>query len=85
MKSGYIVITLVFFSFGAKSSSDFSQLDILFSQWRIFEVPPLHELAPAHEGLVLSTTLGINNIFIYANPAMAPVVVVKCQCEPAYV
>ncbi|MFT6088329.1 MAG: hypothetical protein ACJA11_003605, partial [Glaciecola sp.] len=46
MKSKYIVITLLFFTFGAKSSADFSQLETLFSQWRTFEVPPLHELAP---------------------------------------
>ena len=46
MKSKYIVIALLFFTFGAKSSSDFSQLETLFSQWRSFEVPPLHELAP---------------------------------------
>jgi hypothetical protein len=46
MKSKYIVITLLFFTFGAKSASDFSQLETLFSQWRTFEVPPLHELAP---------------------------------------
>jgi hypothetical protein len=46
MKSKYIVIALLFFTFGAKSSADFSQLETLFSQWRIFEVPTLHELAP---------------------------------------
>jgi hypothetical protein len=46
MKSKYIMITLLFFTFGAKSSADFSQLETLFSQWRTFEVPPLHELAP---------------------------------------
>jgi len=46
MKSKYIVIALMFFTFGAKSSSDFSQLETLFSQWRSFEVAPLHELAP---------------------------------------
>ncbi|WP_259365432.1 DUF885 domain-containing protein [Colwellia sp. BRX10-3] len=42
----YIVIALLFFSFGVKSSADFSQLETLFIQWRTFEVAPLHELAP---------------------------------------
>ena len=42
----YIAIALLFCSFGAKSSSDFSQLETLFIQWRAFEVAPLHEFAP---------------------------------------
>nr|WP_297348058.1 hypothetical protein [uncultured Glaciecola sp.] len=46
MKTTYIAIALLFFSFGAKSSSDFSQLETLFTQWRAFEVAPLHKLAP---------------------------------------
>ena len=46
MKTKYIAIALLFFSFGAKSSSDFSQLETLFAQWRTFEVAPLHNLAP---------------------------------------
>ena len=46
MKTKYIAIALLFFSFGAKSSSDFSQLETLFAQWRAFEVVPLHNLAP---------------------------------------
>ena len=46
MTTKYIVIALIFFSFSAKSSSDFSQLETLFTQWRTFEVPPLHEQAP---------------------------------------
>jgi hypothetical protein len=46
MKTTYIAIALLFLSFGAKSSSDFSQLETLFTQWRAFEVAPLHKLAP---------------------------------------
>jgi hypothetical protein len=46
MKTKYIALVLLFFSFGAKSSSDFSQLETLFTQWRAFEVAPLHNLAP---------------------------------------
>lgn len=46
MTMKYIVIALMLFSFGAKSSADFSQLEALFIQWRTFEVAPLHELAP---------------------------------------
>jgi hypothetical protein len=46
MKRKYLAIALILFSFGAKSSSDFSQLESLFTQWRSFEVAPLHNLAP---------------------------------------
>jgi hypothetical protein len=46
MKTKYIAVTLLFFSFGIKASSDFSQLETLFAQWRAFEVAPLHNLAP---------------------------------------
>jgi hypothetical protein len=46
IKTRCIAITLLFFSFGAKSSADFSQLETLFTQWRSFEVAPLHDLAP---------------------------------------
>lgn len=42
----FIVIVLLCCSFGAKSSADFSQLETLFTQWRAFEVAPLHDLAP---------------------------------------
>jgi hypothetical protein len=42
----YLAIALLVFSFGVKSSSDFSQLETLFTQWRAFEMAPLHELAP---------------------------------------
>jgi hypothetical protein len=45
-KTMCIAITLLFFSFSAKSSSDFNQLETLFIQWRTFEVAPLHDLAP---------------------------------------
>jgi hypothetical protein len=34
------------YSSGSKSSSDFSELENLFTEWRAFEVAPLHELAP---------------------------------------
>ncbi len=46
MRTTYIAIALLLLSFGAKSSSDFSQLEALFTQWRTFEVAPLHNLAP---------------------------------------
>ena len=42
----YIAILLLFISFSARSTSDFSQLETLFMQWRAFEVAPLHENAP---------------------------------------
>jgi hypothetical protein len=42
----YVAIALLVFSYGVKSSSDFSQLETLFGQWRAFEIAPLHELAP---------------------------------------
>jgi len=42
----YLAIALLVFSFGVKSSSDFSQLETLFTQWRAFEMAPLHALAP---------------------------------------
>jgi len=46
MKKIFITISLLFISFGAKSSTDFNLLESLFTQWRIFEVAPLHNLAP---------------------------------------
>ncbi|MGK0372536.1 MAG: hypothetical protein ACJAW1_002792, partial [Glaciecola sp.] len=46
MTTKSLAIALLLFSFGAKSSSDFSQLETLFTQWRTFEVAPLHDLAP---------------------------------------
>ena len=46
MKTTFIAISLLFISFGAKSSTDFNLLESLFTQWRIFEVAPLHNLAP---------------------------------------
>ncbi len=46
MTTKYVLIALLFFSFGAKSNSDFSQLETLFTQWRAFEVAPIHNLAP---------------------------------------
>ena len=46
MKKIFITILLLFISFGAKSSTDFNLLESLFTQWRIFEVAPLHNLAP---------------------------------------
>jgi len=46
MKITFIAITLLCFSLDAKSSSDFNQLETLFTQWRTFEVAPLHDLAP---------------------------------------
>ena len=42
----YVAILLLFISFSARSTSDFSQLETLFAQWRAFEIAPLHELAP---------------------------------------
>ncbi len=41
-----IGLTLMLLTSGAQSSSDFKQLEQLFTEWRTFEVPPLHELAP---------------------------------------
>ena len=46
MKKIFITISLLFISFGAKSSTDFNLLESLFTQWRTFEVAPLHNLAP---------------------------------------
>ncbi|WP_339767539.1 hypothetical protein [uncultured Paraglaciecola sp.] len=46
MRAIYIAAILICCTFAAKSSSDFSQLETLFTQWRAFEVPPLHQLAP---------------------------------------
>jgi hypothetical protein len=46
MKIAYMALGLLLFSFGVKSSSNFSQLETLFTQWRAFEVAPLHNLAP---------------------------------------
>ena len=46
MKRKYLAIALILFSFGAKASSDFSQLESLFTQWRSCEVAPLHNRAP---------------------------------------
>ena len=46
MKTTFIAISLLFISFGAKSSTDFNLLETLFTQWRTFEVAPLHNLAP---------------------------------------
>lgn len=42
----YVAILLLFISFSARATSDFSQLETLFTQWRAFEIAPLHELAP---------------------------------------
>ena len=46
MTSKILFMVLLMIPLGAKSSSDFSQLEALFIQWRAFEVAPLHELAP---------------------------------------
>ncbi len=42
----FLALAVLMYSFGAKSSSDFSQLENLFTEWRAFEVAPLHQLAP---------------------------------------
>ncbi len=42
----YLALAVLMCSVEAKSSSDFSELEQLFTEWRAFEVAPLHELAP---------------------------------------
>ncbi len=46
MTSKAFMVTLLLFSLTAKSASDFSELEQLFTEWRAFEVAPLHQLAP---------------------------------------
>ena len=42
----FLTLAVLMYSSGSKSSSDFSELENLFTEWRAFEVAPLHELAP---------------------------------------
>ena len=49
MYSVSIIVLLLILSltpFTAKSNTDFSELELLFSQWRTFEAAPLHQSAP---------------------------------------
>ena len=46
MTAKYIFMALLLLPLTAKSNSDFSELELLFSQWRAFEAAPLHESAP---------------------------------------
>lgn len=46
MKLTLISVVLIFYSFFATANSDFNELESLFTQWRAFEAPPLHQLAP---------------------------------------
>lgn len=41
-----LVLAVLMCSVAAKASSDFSELEQLFTEWRAFEVAPLHQLAP---------------------------------------
>ncbi len=41
-----LTLTLLLFTASAHPSSDFKQLEQLFIEWRAFEVPPLHNMAP---------------------------------------
>ena len=46
MTSKAFMVTLLLFSFTAKPASDFRELEQLFTEWRAFEVAPLHQQAP---------------------------------------
>ncbi|MGJ8664577.1 MAG: hypothetical protein ACSHWU_13050 [Marinicella sp.] len=41
-----LAVVFLLVSLGAKSSTDFSELESLFKAWRTFEAAPIHDLAP---------------------------------------